>query len=260
MFGGVPALIVASTSLDTSYCNKSTSLNKAMSTFPTSTTNDEILAPPYDEELPKNFDGEVVECKNVMALMRQDYKPSTEQTRTSLMEIPEELSKSRNSSPIPPSTGFLSVTDTDNAAVDGSTLDGQSASLAEPAGQMLQIVPTLPGRRHGHLRLKPSSRQPYFRHDEISFAECVIPRRETGTDRPTLPKYPVAHPYVECIDQSFDYISQVPTQMQPLDFRISRESPEPQIMIQSKIMTQSQIMTPINVERDSSYRYLFPVL
>ncbi|CAG0907391.1 unnamed protein product [Cyprideis torosa] len=58
-----------------------------------------------------------------MALMRQDYKPSTEQTRTSLMEIPEELSKSRNSSLSPPSTGFLSVTDTDNAAVDGSTLD-----------------------------------------------------------------------------------------------------------------------------------------
>ncbi|CAG0900740.1 unnamed protein product [Cyprideis torosa] len=54
MFGGFPAVIGGSTSLATSYCNKSTSLNKAMSSFPTSTTNDEILAPPYDEELPES--------------------------------------------------------------------------------------------------------------------------------------------------------------------------------------------------------------
>ncbi|CAG0898838.1 unnamed protein product [Cyprideis torosa] len=63
--------------------------------------------------------------------------------------------------------------------------------------------------------------KPYFRRNEILFAECVIPRRETGTDRPTLPEYPVAHPYVECIGQSFNYISQVLPQMQPLDSRIS---------------------------------------
>ncbi|CAG0906214.1 unnamed protein product [Cyprideis torosa] len=35
-----------------------------------------------------------------------------------------------NSSPSPPSTGFLSVTDTDNATVDGSTIDMASSREA----------------------------------------------------------------------------------------------------------------------------------
>ncbi|CAG0905831.1 unnamed protein product, partial [Cyprideis torosa] len=81
-----------------------------------------------------------------------------------------------------------------------------SASPAKPPGQILQIVPILledicdSSHRVG---------KPYFRCNDISFAECVIPKRETGTDRPTLPEYPVAHPYVECIGQSFDCISHI---------------------------------------------------
>ncbi|CAG0902793.1 unnamed protein product [Cyprideis torosa] len=92
--------------------------------------------------------------------------------------------------------------DTDNAAVDGSTMDMaiRSASPAKPPGQILQIVPILLedicDSSHRVIDHPIQVGKPYFRRNEISFAECVIPRRETGTDRPTLPEYPVAHPYV----------------------------------------------------------------
>ncbi|CAG0899049.1 unnamed protein product [Cyprideis torosa] len=44
-----------------------------------------------------------------------------------------EPSKSWNCSPSPPSAGFLSVTDTDNAAVDGSTMDMASNQSVSPS-------------------------------------------------------------------------------------------------------------------------------
>ncbi|CAG0900741.1 unnamed protein product [Cyprideis torosa] len=68
---------------------------------------------------------------------------------------------------------------------------------------MLQIVPILLeddmdicDSSHRVTVLLIQVGKPHFRRNEISFAECVIPRRETGTDRPTLPEYPVAQSYV----------------------------------------------------------------